>query len=318
MARIGATQIEVFPLALGGNVFGWTADERQSFDVLDAFRAGGGNFIDTADSYSHWAPGNSGGESETIIGRWLKTRGNRDELVIATKVGQDPAFPGTSRAAVRRAVEGSLTRLGTSHIDLFYAHIDDLDTPLSETVGALAELVEEGKVRAVGASNFTAERLEASLRTADALGVARYQALQNPYNLVDRDRYEGALRAVVEREGLSLFPYPGLAGGFLTGKYRDPQKLTGSPRASGAARYLNESGVRLLEVLDTVAAAHGASVAAVALAWLAAQPTVAAPIASARTVDQVAPLLESTTIVLTPGQIEDLDAASRSVSPGTA
>ena len=194
MARVGATEIEVFPLALGGNVFGWTADEQQSFEVLDAFRAGGGNFIDTADSYSHWVAGNAGGESETIVGRWLKARGNRDEVVIATKVGQDPASPGTSRAAIRRAVEGSLKRLGTGHIDLYYAHNDDQDTPLEETVGALGELVAEGKVRSVGASNFTAERLEAALRTADDLGVARYQALQNPYNLVDRDRYEGALR----------------------------------------------------------------------------------------------------------------------------
>ncbi|WP_169164496.1 aldo/keto reductase [Cellulomonas taurus] len=309
MTRIGTTDLDVLPLNLGGNVFGWTADQDQSFAVLDAFAAAGGSFIDTADVYSQWVEGNSGGESEAIIGAWLAARGNRDDIVIATKVGQASAQPGTSRAAVQTAIDGSLRRLGTDHVDLYYAHIDDQDTPLEETVAALGEVVTQGKARYVAASNFTADRLAQALAIADDLGVARFVALQPHYNLVHRDEYEGALQDLAVAENLAVLPYWSLASGFLTGKYRDGETVD-SQRAGGAARYLDDRGRRVLAALDAVAADTGASVTAVALAWLRAQPGIAAPIASARTVQQLPDLIAGATLDLTPEQLTTLTTAS--------
>lgn len=309
MTRIGTTDLDVLPLNLGGNVFGWTADRDQSFAVLDAFAAAGGSFVDTADVYSQWVPGNSGGESETIIGEWVAARGNRDDVVIATKVGQAGAQPGTSRAAVQAAIDGSLRRLGTDHVDLYYAHIDDQDTPLEETVAALGEVVAQGKARYVAASNFTAERLTEALSIADGLGVARFVALQPHYNLVHRDEYEGALQDLAVAEDLAVLPYSSLASGFLTGKYRDGAAVD-SPRAGGAGRYLDDRGRNVLAALDRVAADTGASVTTVALAWLRAQPGIAAPIASARSTEQLPDLIAAATLELSGAQVQALTDAS--------
>lgn len=309
MTRIGTTDLDVLPLNLGGNVFGWTADRDQSFAVLDAFAAAGGSFVDTADVYSQWVPGNSGGESETIIGEWVAARGNRDDVVIATKVGQAGAQPGTSRAAVQAAIDGSLRRLGTDHVDLYYAHIDDRDTPLEETVAALGEVVAQGKARYVAASNFTAERLTEALSIADGLGVARFVALQPHYNLVHRDEYEGALQDLAVAEDLAVLPYSSLASGFLTGKYRDGAAVD-SPRAGGAGRYLDDRGRNVLAALDRVAADTGASVTTVALAWLRAQPGIAAPIASARSTEQLPDLIAAATLELSGAQVRALTDAS--------
>jgi aryl-alcohol dehydrogenase-like predicted oxidoreductase len=310
LRTLGTTDLQVFPLALGGNVFGWTADEATSFAVLDAYAAVGGNFIDTADVYSAWVDGNAGGESETIIGRWLARRGRRDDLVIATKVSQHEDAKGLSRASIRRGVEASLRRLQTDHIDLYYAHYDDPDTPLEETVAALGELVTEGTVRYVAASNYTADRLEAALKVADAGGLPRYAAIQSHYNLVHRGEYEGALADLAAREGLAQVPYYALASGFLTGKYRDGADDTGSPRAEGAAKHLDDRGRRVLGALDQIAAERGAAVATVSLAWLAAQPTVVAPIASARTVEQLPDLVAVAEMQLTPAELDRLTTAS--------
>lgn len=285
---LGSSDLAVFPLALGGNVFGWTADEAQSFAVLDAYAAGGGNFIDTADVYSAWVPGNQGGESETVIGRWLKARGNHDEIVVATKVGGHPEAKGLRADTVKAATEASLGRLGVERIDLLYTHFDDVETPVAEIIGALDALVKEGKVREIAASNISPERLSASLEFSEREGLARYIAVQPHYNLVSRDTYEGELAAVAAAHGLSAVPYYALASGFLTGKYRPGGPAVDSARAQGAGRYLEDPrGPRVLTALDNVAAAHGVELASVALAWLAAQPTVAAPIASARTVEQL-------------------------------
>ncbi|HEU5355011.1 MAG TPA: aldo/keto reductase [Actinocrinis sp.] len=309
MAKLGNTDLDVFGLCLGGNVFGWSADEAESFAILDAYAAGGGNFIDTADVYSLWVPGNTGGDSERIIGRWLKSRGNRDSMVIATKVAKLPSRPGLSAANIRTAAEESLQRLGTDYIDLYYAHQDDPDTPIEETLGAFDALVREGKVRYIAASNFTAPRLTESLAVSEREGLARYSALQNHYNLVERAEYERDLAPVLEREGVPGVPFYGLARGFLAGKYR-PGVEVDSVRAGGVATYRNERGYRVLAVLDQVAAAHGTTVAAVSLAWLAAQPTVATPIASARTPQQLLELLPFTELKLTADELSALDAAS--------
>ncbi|UKF80297.1 aldo/keto reductase [Clavibacter californiensis] len=303
---LGSSGLEVLPLSFGGNVFGWTADEATSFQLLDAYTAAGGNFIDTADVYSAWKPGNSGGESEEIIGRWLASRGRPDDLVIATKVGAHEAAKGTSRDSVRRGVEASLRRLGVDAIDLYYAHVDDRDTPIEETVTALAELVAEGKVRAIGASNFTAERLQAALDVSAREGIARFEVLQNRYNLVARDDYEGELADLLVREGIGSAPYSSLASGFLTGKYRGAE--VDSPRSGAASKYLDDHGRALLEVLDRVAEAHGVSVTTVSLAWLRAQPSVTAPIASARDLTQLPDLLASVELELTADEIRDLSA----------
>ncbi|MER7670602.1 aldo/keto reductase [Kitasatospora sp. NPDC096128] len=308
--RLGTSDLFVHPLSLGGNVFGWTADEQQSFAVLDAYAAAGGNFVDTADVYSAWAPGNAGGESETVIGNWLRSRGNRDSVVIATKVGMHPEAGGLGAANIKASVEGSLRRLGVDHIDLYYTHRDD-DTPVEEFVTALDELVRAGKVRAVAASNISAERLAEALSFAEREGLAKYVAVQPHYNLVSRDTFEGPLAAVVAEHGLATVPYYALASGFLTGKYRPNGPGVDSARAEGAARYLAEPrGPKVLEALDAVAADHGVEPATVALAWLAARPTVAAPIASARTVDQLPPLLAASTLTLTPAQTTLLTTAS--------
>jgi aryl-alcohol dehydrogenase (NADP+) len=308
VGRIPNTNLDVFPLCLGGNVFGWTADERQSFDVLDAYLAAGGNFIDTADTYSAWVPGHAGGESETIIGRWMAARGTRNRMVVATKVGMKPGLKGLSPGTIRTGAEDSLRRLATDRIDLYYAHADDPDTALPETLRTFDALVKEGKVRHIAASNYTAPRLADALAVSRREGLARYIALQPHYNLVHRSEYEGQLRDLCAREGLACFPYYALAKGFLTGKYR-PGAQVDSPRAAGARAYLDERGLRLLAVLDEIAAAHHTSVAAVSLAWLLTQPTVAAPIASARTVEQLKELLPVATLGLSAGELERLSTA---------
>ncbi|ANB07208.1 alcohol dehydrogenase [Streptomyces ambofaciens] len=310
LRKLGSSDLEVFPLALGGNVFGWTADQDTSYAVLDAYTAAGGNFLDTADSYSAWVDGNSGGESETIVGKWLASRGNRGDVVLATKVSQHPEYPGLSAANIKAAADASLRRLGTDHIDLYYTHFDKPEVPVEEIIGALDELVRAGKVRYIAASNISAERLAASLEFSDREGLARYVALQPHYNLVSRDTYEGGLRDLAERAGLSAVPYYALASGFLTGKYRSGRAVD-SPRAGGAAKHLEtERGRRVLAALDEIAEAHDAPVATVALAWLAAQPTVAAPIASARTVEQLPALLGVADLSLTPDEVARLERAS--------
>ncbi|WP_333739730.1 aldo/keto reductase [Streptomyces sp. IBSBF 2806] len=310
LRALGSSDLEVFPLSLGGNVFGWTADEAASFAVLDAYAAAGGNFVDTADSYSSWAEGNSGGESETVIGRWLKARGNRDDVVIATKVSQHPEFPGLSGDNIKAAADASLRRLDTDHIDLYYTHFDKPEVPVEEIVGALDELVKAGKVRHIAASNISPERLQESLQFSDREGLARYVALQPHYNLVSRDTYEGGLQDVAARFGLAAVPYFSLASGFLTGKYR-PGATVESARSAGAAKHLDtERGRRVLAALDEIAQAHDTQVATVALAWLAAQPTVAAPIASARTPEQLPALLALADLELTGAEIAALTRAS--------
>ena len=310
MARIGTTDLDVLPLNLGGNVFGWTADEQASFAVLDAFVEGGGSLVDTADVYSEWGADHEGGESEATIGRWIAARGNRADVVIATKVGKLSTRRGTSRAVVRAAIDDSLKRLGTDYVDLYYAHEDDRETPLEETVAALGEVVAEGKARYVAASNFTPERLAEALRIADELGVARFVALQPHYNLVHRGEYEGPLQELAVREGLGVLPYSSLASGFLTGKYRDGSPAVDSPRAGSAGRYLDDRGRRVLAALDAVAAAHGTSVTAVSLAWLRVQPGVVAPIASARSVEQLPDLLAGARLELSDDEVVALSDAS--------
>ena len=310
MAKISTTDLDVFPLALGGNVFGWTANQEESFAVLDAYAAAGGNFIDTADMYSAWAPGNSGGESETIVGRWMKARGNRDRMIIGTKVGMLEPLSGLSANTIPVAAEQSLGRLQTDRIDLYYAHKDDPKTPLEETLGAFDTLVREGKVRYIAASNYTAPRLAEALDVSKRRGFARFVALQPHYNLVERKEYEGELAEVVRREGLSAIPYFALAKGFLTGKYRPGTPEVKSARAAGASAYLNERGLKVLAALDEVAGAHHTTVAAVALAWLVAQPTVVAPIASARTTAQLADILRFVELRLSKEELRKLSAAS--------
>ncbi|MEU8318549.1 aldo/keto reductase [Nonomuraea sp. NPDC048881] len=308
MRSIGTTDLSVFPISLGTNVFGWTADKETSFAILDAYVEGGGNFIDTADVYPHWVTGES--TSELIIGEWMADRGNRDSVVVATKVGMLEGLEGLAPATIRTAVEDSLRRLRTDYIDLYWAHVDDRDTPLVESLAAFDALVKEGKVRQIGASNYGPARLAEALRISREEGLAAYVALQQPYNLVDRG-YEGELRDVVASAGLSSTPYFGLARGFLTGKYQ-PGVTVDSPRAGKAAEYLDtEHGRRALEGLLKVAAERGAEPASVALAWLAAQPTVTAPIASARDPRQLKPLLAAAELELSEEELALLDEASR-------
>jgi aryl-alcohol dehydrogenase-like predicted oxidoreductase len=310
MNRIGNTDLDVSPLCLGGNVFGWTADEAASFRLLDVYVGAGGNFVDTADSYVSWAPGARGGESETIIGRWLARRGRRDDVVIATKVGQAPGREGLAPATVAAAADESLARLGVDHIDLYYAHIDDPETPLDDSVAALDALVSDGKVRHIAASNYSAPRLAAALEVSDEIDARRYVASQTHYNLVHRAEYEADLRSVCAREGLSCLAYSAHADGFLTGKYRPGRELPRSERAEDAAPYLDAGGAADLDALDTVAAGHAVPPAAVALAWLTAQPTVAAAVASGRTVEQLHELLAAVTLKLSPDDLELLGTAS--------
>ena len=308
---LGDSDLSVFPLNLGSNVFGWSADRDQSFAVLDAYTAAGGNFVDTADTYSSWVPGNSGGESETIIGEWVAIRDNRDDVVIATKIGAHPEFKGLKAQNIADATDASLKRLGTDRIDLLYTHFDDESTPVEEIMTALDQLVRAGKVRQIAASNISPARLRASMQFARREGLAEYVALQPHYNLGFRKAYEGELAGVATEFGLSCVPYYALAGGFLTGKYRAGGPAVDSVRASAAEKLAaSEQGQRVLAALDAVAEAHGVAVATVALAWLAAQPTVAAPIASARTVEQLTDLVAFPELTLTQAELDALTAAS--------
>ncbi|MDO8213379.1 aldo/keto reductase [Conexibacter sp. CPCC 206217] len=316
MTTASWTDLDLFPLALGGNVFGWTADEAQSFAVLDAYAAAGGNHVDTADSYSHWLPGNSGGESETIIGNWMKARGNRDQILVATKAGR---FDRLTAPNIRTFAEDSLRRLQVDQIDLLYAHEDHREVPLEESLGAFDALVKEGKVRAIGASNFTPARLAEALEVSAREGFAPYVALQPYYNLVERRNvaeipFEGPLQDLAVAERIDVFPFFSLAMGFLAGKYRPGGETVESARAEGAAAYLDlPRGPAVLAALDEIAAAHSTSVAAVALAWLLAQPGISAPIASARTPEQLAELLPVATLRLADDELAALTEASETV-----
>ena len=283
---IPLTDLSIYPLCLGGNVFGWSADEAQSHDVLDAFVSHGGNFIDTADVYSEWKEGNKGGESEAIIGSWLKKRNNRSEIVIATKVAKLSTRPGLKASNIKAAVDDSLKRLQTDYIDIYYAHEDDQTTPLEETLEAFTEIIKSGKVRYIAASNYSAPRLEEALKVSHDNNFAQYIAVQNHYNLLERKDYESTMVPTMQKYGISGIPYFALARGFLSGKYRKGQ-VVDSVRAGGVASYLNDSGYALIEKLEALAQKYNTSISAISIAWLRAQPTISAPIASARTVDQL-------------------------------
>jgi aryl-alcohol dehydrogenase-like predicted oxidoreductase len=313
MPTIGSSDLDVYPLALGGNTFGWTSDEAASFEVLDAYTAAGGNFIDTADGYSAWVPGNSGGESETIIGRWMSQRGNRDSVVIGTKVSQHPDFRGLSASNIAAAADASLQRLGTDSIDLYYAHFDDAATPLEETVTAFNDLVVAGKVRHVAVSNYSAERIEEWVTIARINGFALPVALQPHYNLVHREAFERDLAPVAERFNLGVMPYYSLASGFLTGKYRTQDDLAGAARGQAAGGYLTDEGLAVVRTLDEIASVHNAEIATVALAWLQSKPTVVAPVASASKVEQLGALMAAADLSLSEGELAALDAASAMV-----
>jgi aryl-alcohol dehydrogenase (NADP+) len=306
---LGRTGLLVSPLALGGNVFGWTADPDASFAVLDAYTAAGGNLVDTADSYSHWAPGNTGGESERILGDWLAARGRRDDVLIATKVGKSPTAPGLSPGTIRRSCEESLRRLGTDHIDVYYAHQDDPRVPMADTLAAFAGLVDSGKVRFLGASNFTGPRLREALAVAAAEGLVPYSVTQDHYNLMERATYEADIAPVVAEHDLGSLPFFGLARGFLTGKYRDAAPID-SPRAEAAHAYRGPRGDLITAILSEIATAHEVTAGAVALAWLLTRPGVSAPLASARTPEQLAHLVPCGSLRLDPAEVAALDDAS--------
>jgi len=311
--KIGESDLEVAPLAFGGNVFGWTVDEATSFRLLDAFVAAGFNFIDTADVYSRWAPGNEGGESETIIGNWFRQSGKRDQVVLATKVGMEmgPGKKGTSKAYILQAVEDSLKRLQTDRIDLYQTHKDEEPrTPLEETLEAYDALVKQGKVRVIGASNYTAERLAESLKISAEKGLPRYECLQPHYNLIERERFEKDLEPLCLKENIGVIPYYSLASGFLTGKYRSEADLSKSVRGHNVKKYLDERGQRILKALDEVSARTASTPARVAIAWLIARPSVTAPIASATNLDQLNDLIEATRLKLDDEAISLLNEAS--------
>ena len=310
--NLGNSGLEVAPLAFGGNVFGWTVSEPDSFPLLDAFVSSGFNLIDTADIYPRWVPGNEGGESELIIGNWLKRSGKRQEVVIATKVGLEmgPNKEGLSKDYIMRAVDDSLRRLQTDYIDLYQSHADDPKTPLEETLEAFTELIQQGKVRAIGASNYTAERLAEALDVSKSRGLARYECLQPLYNLYDRVVYEDALEPLCEREGLGVINYYSLAAGFLTGKYRSEDDLSKSARGETVKKYLNARGFRILDALEQVTAQYNSTPAHVSLAWLIARPSITAPIASATSLDQLNDLIEATKLELDHDAIELLNEAS--------
>jgi aryl-alcohol dehydrogenase-like predicted oxidoreductase len=315
MRPLGRSGLQVAPIAFGGNVFGWTADEATSFALLDAFVDGGFNLIDTADIYSRWAPGHQGGESEAVIGRWLRRSGKRDRVLIATKVGKPMGEDGSGRSGlsrrwIRQAVHDSLTRLQTDRIDLYQSHDDDQATPLEETLAAFAELIAEGKVRAIGASNYSAPRLAEALAVSARLKLPRYESLQPLFNLYDRAPYEAELEPLCRAEGLGVINFFGLARGFLTGKYRSEADLGKSPRGGGIKAYLNPRGFAILAALDAVAAAHRATPAQVALAWQIARTGITAPIASATSVAQWQELAGAARLALTAADIASLDAAS--------
>jgi aryl-alcohol dehydrogenase-like predicted oxidoreductase len=313
--NLGRTGLKVAALCLGGNVFGWTADERASFAVLDTYAEGGGNFIDTADVYSRWAPGHRGGESETILGNWMRQRGNREQMVIATKVGSQmgagPNQRGLSRQHIMQAVEASLHRLQTEYIDLYLSHQDDPETPQEETMRAYDDLLRQGKVRYLGASNFSAWRTTRALWESERHGAARYVCVQPPYSLANREAYERELEACCRELGLGVMTYSSLASGFLSGKYRAGKDLPSSQRAEGVQkRYMNERGFAILEAMDRVAAVHDATPAQVALAWILARPGITAPIASATTAEQTRELLLAVDLKLEAEELEALDHAS--------
>jgi aryl-alcohol dehydrogenase-like predicted oxidoreductase len=310
--RLGRSGFDVSTLALGGNVFGWTADEATAFRVLDAFVDAGGNFIDTADVYSSWVPGHQGGESETVLGRWFAKSAKREKVVLATKVGKAMGHgkSGLKAAYIRQAAEDSLKRLQTDYIDLYQTHEDDPQTPLSETLGAFNELIQAGKARTIGASNYTGDRFAEALRVSQEQGLPRYQSLQPHYNLVERTEYENTLEPIVLKENVGVIPYFALAAGFLTGKYRTPEDAKGKARGGLVSKYLNPQGLGVLRALDEIAAAHHSTPAAVALAWLIARPSVTAPIASATSVEQLKDLVEATRLKLDAASIAQLNRAS--------
>lgn len=310
--NLGGSGLLVAPLAFGGNVFGWTADEATSFSLLDHFVAAGFNLVDTADVYSKWVPGHRGGESETIIGKWLKRSGKRDQVVIATKVGMEmaPDRKGLAGDYIQRAIEDSLRRLQTDYIDLYQSHTDDADTPLEETLETYARLIGQGKVRVIGASNYSAQRLSQALDVSRQHGYPGYRSLQPEYNLYDRSAYESTLEPLCIEHGLGVICYYSLASGFLTGKYRSEQDLGKSVRGRSIGKYLNERGFRILDALDEVAKKHDSTPARVALAWLIARPGITAPIASATTLAQLDELIEATRLQLDTASIERLNQAS--------
>jgi aryl-alcohol dehydrogenase-like predicted oxidoreductase len=311
--KLGQTGLEISPLVFGGNIFGWTVDQATSFKLLDAFVAAGFNSVDTADVYSKWVPGHTGGESEIIIGEWMKRSGNRSKMIVATKVGMDmgDGKKGLSKSYILRAADDSLRRLQTDYIDLYQSHIDDAETPLDETLGAYEELIQQGKVRAIGASNYKAERLAAALEISKKNGLPAYQTLQPNYSLIEREEYEKHLEPLCEKEGLGVINYFPLAGGFLTGKYRSENDVAGKARARNVTKHLNERGFKVLAALDHVAKKYNATPAGISLAWLLARPSITAPIVSATNLDQLKDLFSSVDLTLDRGSIEFLNQASR-------
>jgi aryl-alcohol dehydrogenase-like predicted oxidoreductase len=314
--RLGNSGLEIAPIVFGGNVFGWTADEARSFQLLDAFVAAGFNAVDTADVYSKWAPGNKGGESEAIIGKWLKLAGKRQQVIIATKVGSEMGTgkKGLSKRYILAAVEDSLKRLQTDYIDLYQSHVDDPATPPEQTLEAYAQLIQEGKVRAIGASNFNAKRLAEALQISKKKGLPRYESLQPLYNLYDRAEFEAELAPLCLREKIGVIPYFSLASGFLAGKYRSEADLANRARGSFVKKYLNERGLKILGALDDVAKTHGATPAQVALAWLLAQPSVTAPIVSATNSDQLRELLRAADLKIDRESLQKINQASASAA----
>jgi aryl-alcohol dehydrogenase-like predicted oxidoreductase len=312
LRTLGRTGMKVSPLMLGGNVFGWTADESTSFAILDAFVAAGGNFVDTADVYSAWAPGHTGGESETVIGKWFKNSGKRTQIIVATKVGfpLGPDKKGLSAAYIERAVEDSLRRLQTDYIDIYFSHTDDATVTMDETLRAYQRLIEKGKVRVIGVSNFTQERVSEAMTTSKQHGLPAYQVIQPQYNLCERTDYEANLEVQSQEHGFGVVTYYALASGFLTGKYRSESDLANRPRRYNAKKYLNDRGFRILAALDAVAKLHNATLAQVALAWIMARKSVTAPIASATSVAQVNELCGSMSLQLSSADIEQLNKAS--------
>lgn len=310
--KLGNTDLEVYPITFGGNVFGWTIDEKKSFEILDAFTGAGFNFIDTADVYSRWAPGNKGGESETIIGNWMKKHSNRDKFIIATKVGSDMGSgkKDLSKKYILKAAEQSLKRLQTDYIDLYQTHWDDPTTPIEETLDAYAQLIKEGKVRHIGASNLTADRLKESLQVAFANGLPEYETFQPHYNLYERAAFEDGLEPVCLGNNLGVLNYYSLASGFLTGKYRSKADLDKSERGAGVAKYLDDRGFKVLAVLDEVAATLNTTQATVALAWLIHRPSVTAPIVSATSIKQLESIINAPDLPITAHEIELLTQES--------
>jgi aryl-alcohol dehydrogenase-like predicted oxidoreductase len=310
--EIGNSGIKINPFAFGGNVFGWTIDEKESFKILDGFVDAGFDFIDTADVYSSWAPGNKGGESETIIGNWLKKTGDRDRVIIGTKVGKPmgPGKKGLSRKYITQAVEDSLKRLQTDYIDLYLAHADDKDTPLIETLETFTGLIKQGKVRAIGASNYSGARLKEALQVSNDHKLAAYQCLQPEYNLYAREHYEKELEPVCRERNIGVISYYSLASGFLTGKYRSEHDLSQSPRGQGVKKFLNPHGYKILAALDKVAAEFDTSLASVALAWIMARPGITAAIASATSITQLNELIKAATLELNSDAIDLLNSAS--------